>query len=124
VILKVRGQVDPDREWESFVVTEDDYIDYLGRGDVAGAVPVGLAATLRRSHFLFLGYTMRDWNLRLVLGRMWGEHPMTYRSWAVHPEPRAAERELWRRVDVDLVEAALDVYVDTLSDAAGAGVAA
>jgi DNA-binding SARP family transcriptional activator len=124
VILKVRGQADPDREWESFVVTEDDYIDYLGRGDVAGAVPVGLAATLRRSHFLFLGYTMRDWNLRLVLGRMWGEHPMTYRSWAVHPEPRAAERELWRRVDVDLVEAALDVYVDTLSDAAGAGVAA
>ncbi|HEY3184402.1 MAG TPA: BTAD domain-containing putative transcriptional regulator [Gaiellaceae bacterium] len=123
VILKVRGQADPEREWESFVVTEDDYIDYLGRGDVAGAVPVGLAATLRRSHFLFLGYTMRDWNLRLVLGRMWGEHPLTYRSWAVHPEPRAAERELWRRVDVDLVEATLDVYVDTLADASGVGAA-
>jgi DNA-binding SARP family transcriptional activator len=124
VILKVRGQADPEREWESFVVTEDDYIDYLGRGDVAGAVPVGLAATLRRSHFLFLGYTMRDWNLRLVLGRMWGEHPLTYRSWAVHPEPRAAERELWRRVDVDLVEAGLDVYVDTLADASGVGAVA
>ena len=31
VILKLHGQVDrsPEREWESFVVTEDDYIDYL-----------------------------------------------------------------------------------------------
>jgi DNA-binding SARP family transcriptional activator len=124
VILKVRGQADADREWESFVVTEDDYIDYLGRGDVAGAVPVGLAATLRRSHFLFLGYSMRDWNLRLVLGRMWGEHPVSYRSWAVHPEPRPAERELWRRVDVDLVEAALGLYVDALADTVGVGVTA
>src|SRR5215203_293860 len=51
VILKVRGQMDETatRDWESFVVTEDDHIDYLGRADVASRVPVGLAATLRRS---------------------------------------------------------------------------
>ena len=32
VLLKLHGAVDPfpDREWESFVITEDDYIDYLG----------------------------------------------------------------------------------------------
>ena len=31
VILKIHGGVDPapDREWDSFVVSEDDYIDYL-----------------------------------------------------------------------------------------------
>ena len=89
VILKVRGQIDrtPTRDWESFVVTEDDHIDYLGRA--AAQVPIGLAATLRRSHFLFLGYTMRDWCLRLVLGRIWGDAPAAYRAWAVHPAPRA-----------------------------------
>jgi hypothetical protein len=121
VILKVRGQIDssPAREWESFVVTEDDYLEFLSAADVAGGVPVGLAATLRRSHFLFLGYTMRDWSLRAVLGRMWGEQPVTYRSWAVHPDPRAAERELWRRVDVDLLEWPLDAYAAALADAFG-----
>ena len=33
IILKLHGAVDPlpEREWESFVITEDDYIDYLGR---------------------------------------------------------------------------------------------
>ena len=48
VILKLHGQVDRGarREWESFVVTEDDYIDYLTRTDLAGAVPVSLAAKL------------------------------------------------------------------------------
>ena len=92
VILKLHGQVDrgPEREWESFVVTEDDYIDYLAQTEVASAVPVALAAKLRRSHFLFLGYTMADWNLRVLLHRLWGDQPLSYRSWAVQPEAEAA----------------------------------
>ncbi len=125
VILKIRGHVDTlDGASDSFVVTEDDYIDYLGRADVASGVPVGLAATLRRSHFLFLGYTIRDWHLRLVLGRMWGGDVLAYRSWAVHPGPGPAERELWSRLDVDLVETPLELYVQALADAVGAPAAA
>ena len=74
VLLKLHGAVDPfpERSWESFVITEDDYIDYLGRSDVVSSVPVALAAHLRRSHFLFIGYEMVDWNLRLVMHRVWG----------------------------------------------------
>ena len=85
ILLKLHGAVDPlpEREWESFVITEDDYIDYLGRSELTAVVPVALAARLRRSHFLFLGYEMADWNLRLILNRIWGERPVAYRSWAV-----------------------------------------
>jgi len=117
VILKLHGGVDPTpaRALESFVVTEDDYIDYLAYGDIGGAVPVALAAKLRRSHFLFLGYGMRDWNLRLVLGRIWGREGASYRSWAVQPEMRPLERQFWRARDVDLLEVALDDYAGALS---------
>jgi DNA-binding SARP family transcriptional activator len=116
VVLKLHGQVERTaaREWESFVVTEDDYIDYLAQTDIAGAVPVALAATLRRSHFLFLGYTMADWNLRVVLHRLWGDQPLSYRSWAVQPEPKPLEREFWRRRDVDVVELAFEQYTEAL----------
>jgi DNA-binding SARP family transcriptional activator len=121
VILKLHGQVDrgPEREWESFVVTEDDYIDYLSQSNVAAAVPVGLAAKLRRSHFLFLGYTMADWNLRVVLNRLWSDHPLSYRSWAVQPEAKPLEREFWRRRDVDVQELPLERYVELLAAQAG-----
>jgi DNA-binding SARP family transcriptional activator len=121
VILKLHGQVDrgPDREWESFVVTEDDYIDYLSRSDVAGAVPVALAAKLRRSHFLFLGYTMGDWNLRVILNRLWSDQPLSYRSWAVQPKAQPLEREFWRRRDVDVHDLPLERYVETLAGYAG-----
>jgi DNA-binding SARP family transcriptional activator len=116
ILLKLHGAVDPypDREWESFVITEDDYIDYLGRSDVAAAVPVALAARLRRSHFLFLGYEMVDWNLRLVLHRVWGNRPVAYRSWAVDPEPTPLERAFWRRFDVEVVAVDPDAYVGLL----------
>jgi DNA-binding SARP family transcriptional activator/class 3 adenylate cyclase len=117
VVLKLHGQVDrtPEREWESFVVTEDDYIDYLAQTDVIGAVPVALAARLRRSHFLFLGYRMSDWNLRVILNRLWGDNPLNYRSWAVQPAPLSLEREFWRRRDVDVLDLPLEDYATALA---------
>ena len=116
VILKLHGQVErtPARTWESFVVTEDDYIDYLTQTEVAAAVPVSLAAKLRRSHFLFLGYTMADWNLRVILHRLWGDQPLSYHSWAVQPEPKPLEREFWHRRDVDVLELSFEQYAETL----------
>ena len=121
IILKLHGQVGStdDREWESFVVTEDDYIEYLAQSEVASLVPVALGAKLRRSHFLFLGYTMADWNLRLLLHRLWGDQPLSYRSWAVQPEPMPLEREFWRRRDVDVLEIPLERYVEALGREAG-----
>jgi DNA-binding SARP family transcriptional activator len=116
ILLKLHGAVDPlpEREWESFVITEDDYIDYLGHSELTAVVPVALAARLRRSHFLFLGYDMADWNLRLILNRIWGERPVGYRSWAVQRSPSPLAQAFWRRFDV----AALDVdprsYVELL----------
>ena len=116
VILRLHGRVDQEdgREWESFVVTEDDYIGYLAPGELASAIPVGLAARLRRSHFLFLGYALRDWHMRLLLNRMWGDEMVGYRSWSVQPEASSLEKEFWRRRGLDVFETPLDDYVREL----------
>jgi DNA-binding SARP family transcriptional activator len=116
IILKLRGAVDllPEREWESFVITEDDHIDYLGRGDLIAAVPVSVAATLRRSHFLFLGYDLVDWNLRLVLGRIWGGGPLAYTSWAVEAKPSPLERAFWRQRQVEVIDIEPARFVELL----------
>jgi DNA-binding SARP family transcriptional activator len=125
VVLKLHGGLDPmpARGQPSFVVTEDDYISYLAYGDVGGAIPVALAAKLRRSHFLFLGYGMREWSLRLVLDRIWGGEPLAYRSWAVLTEARPLERQFWRARDVDLLEQRLEEYVEALGRHVGIGIA-
>jgi hypothetical protein len=116
ILLKLHGAVDPlpEREWESFVITEDDYIDYLGHSELTAVVPVSLAAKLRRSHFLFLGYEMADWNLRLILNRIWGERPVAYRSWAVQRSTTPLAQAFWRRYDVTALDVDPQAYVELL----------
>jgi DNA-binding SARP family transcriptional activator len=106
VLLRLRGVADPtlERVWESLVVTEDDHIDYPGPTELEGAIPVTLAARLRRSHLLFLGYDLADWNLRLVVSRLRGGRPAPYASWAVRDAPTPLELAFWRGLDTRAVE--------------------
>ncbi len=117
VLLKIHGQVDRDaaRERESFAVCEDDHIDYLAGLEAAGTVPVQIAARLRRSHLLFVGYSVDDWSLRVFLRRVWGHDRLAYRSWAVQPSAEAVARELWHERGVEAYDVAIQAYAEELA---------
>jgi len=123
VVLKIHGEVDldPARDAESFVVSEDDYIGYLAETGIAGVLPVTVAARLRRSHFLFLGYGLVDWSFRVFLQRLWPDEQPAYCSWAVQPGATGLEREFWRRRAVEVVDLPLDGEVDRLRGVITAG---
>ena len=54
IILKIHGDVDrSNAERDSYVITEDHYIDYLKHTEISSLVPAIVAAKLRRSNFLF-----------------------------------------------------------------------
>ena len=113
LILKLHGAVDrTDPKVDSYVITEDDYIDYEER------IPVNVRARMADSHFLFLGYSLRDWNLRVILSRIWEGRRLASQSWAVQRENgriSEIEQKLWRsRGDVDLLYVGLDEYVAKL----------
>ena len=116
VLLKIHGEVDlePARDSESFVVSEDDYIAYLAETGIGGVLPVTVAARLRRSHFLFLGYGLVDWSFRVFLQRLWPDEQPGYRSWAVQPQASALERDFWRRRAVELIDSPLEQEVERL----------
>jgi SIR2-like domain len=117
VILKIHGAVDRrNAERDSFVITEDHYIDYLARNDVSSLIPITLAARLQRSHFLFLGYSLRDWNLRVILRRIWGSQALTWKSWAIQLEAQPIDEEFWRGRGVEILHAKLDEYVVRLTE--------
>jgi hypothetical protein len=90
---------------DNFVITEDDYIGYLTQSPVASLIPLQILNKIRESHFLFLGYRMRDWTLRVFLQRIWGEQQVDARSWALEgPGLDVVERELWDHFGVHVVE--------------------
>jgi hypothetical protein len=116
ILLRVHGGSDRygDRDRESYVVSEDDYIDFLAGTQPSALLPVGLAARLRRSHFLFLGYELEEWTLRVFLRRLWGEERLAYRSWAVGSASDPVAAEYWRRRGVEPIDVALDPFVAEL----------
>ena len=95
----------PEREWESFVVTEDDYIDYLGRSDLA-AVGAGRARGAACG-----GATSSSSATRWSTGTSGSSctasgatAPSPIARGRVDPEPTALERAFWRRFDVDVLD--------------------
>ena len=117
MILKIHGAVDRiAAERDSYVITEDHYIDFLARTDISNLVPVTLVAKLKRCNFLFLGYSLRDWNLRVILHRIWGEQKLSWKSWAIQLDPDPMEEEFWRKRGVDILNVRLEEYIATLSE--------
>jgi SIR2-like domain len=57
-------------------------------------IPKPLVAKLRTSSILFLGYSLRDWNLRAIFHRIWQEEKLGWTSWAIRrPLPALTAEE-------------------------------
>lgn len=120
VIVKLHGAIDRrDTGEDSFVISEDDYIDFLATGsEIADLLPVEVAAKLNgKTHFLFLGYGLRDWNLRVILRRIWGRQVLKEVSWAVLDRIDDVDRKWWQRWGpMEILEVPLGAYVPRLRE--------
>lgn len=119
VIVRISGTVtDPSAgyPWEdNYVITEDHYIDYLSSLPVEQVVPGQILAKLRRANYLFLGYTIADWRLRVFLQRIWkGPRLGRAKYWAIEREPNLLERDLWQQAGVSLYQSSLTDYLNGL----------
>jgi hypothetical protein len=118
VIVKIHGGVlhgaplQHRREHKaSFVITEDDYIAYLTRDSLANLVPYQILQKLRESHYLFLGYGVRDWSLRVFLRRIWQKG---MKGAAVQRRLDSVDKGFWEELDVERIDTSLDAYVQQL----------
>jgi hypothetical protein len=117
VIAKILGTVNRDkRHGDSFVVTEDDYLGYLSDDDIGQLLPADIAERLTQTHFVFFGCSL-DWNLRLVLSRLFPDDSWGWSSWAVLPSPESIEERSWSRRRVEVQAAPLEEYIDRLGAA-------
>jgi len=122
VIYKMHGTVQPKTDkWDSFVITEEDYVDFLSRMMTNAAVPSLFYEYFRTRSFLFLGYSLKDWNLRVVLKKL--DRYLTYNragydeeeellpSWSIQRDPSELERTLWEKRNVNIFDMELDDFV-------------
>ncbi|HLG13983.1 MAG TPA: SIR2 family protein [Blastocatellia bacterium] len=116
VIYKMHGTVDAIKnEWNSYVITEDDYVDFLARMTEKTAVPpMFMKHCDENRQFLFLGYGLKDWNFRVVLRDLM-KRKRGRRSWAIQVRPTRLEARLWDNRGVDIYDMDINTLVERLS---------
>lgn len=114
-LLKIHGAIDrEDPAMDSFVIAEDHYIDYMARTQLSRVLPITLLERLQESSILFMGYGLKDWNLRVFLRRLWGDTEPMYARWAVQRAPAELDLKYWQRHGVEVIDGDLKDYVETL----------
>jgi hypothetical protein len=136
IIYKMHGSINrPHESYDSFVITEEDYIDFLARMTGGAAVPARLMLDFQTRPFLFLGYGLADWNLRVMLRNLRtgvasvaeeageadaGTSPARAapesdrRSWAIQLNPSPLEEKLWVSRNVNMYNMSIEDFIGRL----------
>jgi hypothetical protein len=132
IIYKMHGGIDEARKpWNGCVITEEDYVDFLSRMTGQSAIPARFMMHFRECRFLFLGYGLTDWNLRVMLKNiqnvMASPKPAEEQSpaspireedrkaWAIQYRPLDLEKVLWQKRNVNIYDMKVDDFVKGLS---------
>jgi len=103
---------------DTLVVTEADYVRFLARLCGKSVPPPSIAThILQERRMLFLGYSMADWNLRVILYQLKERNPKDRevpRSWGVRMNVSELERQFWDKRDVALFDMDLAEFVTRL----------
>ena len=116
VLFKIHGHIGRMRRTDdTFVITEEDYVTFLGRmGSENSVIPADLVNLMQSRTLLFLGYGLRDWNFRVLLDRLTRIRVQAMRSYAIAYDIDAAESRLWDQRNVKVFSADLNEFVPML----------
>jgi hypothetical protein len=119
IIYKMHGSADLEvQDRGSYLITEDDYVQFLARMVANTAIPALFAEHFKTSHLLFLGYGLQDWNLRVVLHKIWQEWPSRRAAWAIQHRALPLEKEFWGRRQLTIYEKTIDELMLHLTEKA------
>jgi NAD-dependent SIR2 family protein deacetylase len=89
LVYKLHGSLD---DVDSMVITEDNYIDFLiSLIEGNPKLPDAISAIFRTDSILFIGYGLKDWNIRVLLRYFRKDDDI--RSFAVQRDLRVAANE-------------------------------
>lgn len=124
---RLTGRVKEDATQEfvdSIVLTEADYVEFL-EDDRLNKVPSRVLDLMRRSNLLFLGYSLEDWNFRVLLQRLHRiqikQKQSRKRHWACRlmEQPDEVEQRFWNQRGVELYPISLHIFLERLTESLG-----
>jgi hypothetical protein len=134
IVFKLHGSIDrKNSEYDSYLITEEDYVDFLGRAQ-GDYIPAYIRRLMAGKKFLFLGYSLEDWNVRVILSKLLNSRRQTsdggnveprsdddyrkndgeLRYWAVVRGRNDAEQRVWQAKNLNIYSMDLRVFTEKL----------
>jgi hypothetical protein len=99
---------------DSIVLTENDYTDFMAQ-DLIRSIPTCIVDILRKNRLLFLGYSLSDWNFRVLLRKISNiqknENISLKKHWAILLNTDDVETAFWDHRGVRVYCASLDEFL-------------
>jgi hypothetical protein len=119
VIIKLRGTVDNQRRFDSFIITEDDYLNFLTRLTNQTDLLRVFSPFWKESAYLFWGYGLPSFNLRVLLKslmRSWRlDRDSRRRAWIFESNPTRFGIEFWRSQSAEIYKGIRNEFVNDLA---------
>ena len=115
ILFKMHGSINrKEQQKDGYLITEGDYVDYLGR-DGGDYIPIYIDSLMSGKYILFLGYSLEDWNVRVILSKLLKKiQPGDARCWAVVFGRSEEEQEIWKTDHLNIYAMDLLEFTDKL----------
>jgi hypothetical protein len=114
IVYKIHGTAHRQGQYEpGYLITEGHYLQFLGRMTEDDLVPPAIGEAFSKRHFLFLGYGLRDWNVRIILRQLHSSFSGRA-SWWIDPYASRLDDEFWRRQGIFLFRVTNEQFVRDL----------
>ena len=116
ILFKMHGSINrKEQQKDGYLITEGDYVDYLGR-DGGAYIPIYIDSLMQGKNILFLGYSLEDWNVRVILSKLLKKiKPTDARCWAIVLGRSQEEQEIWRTDHLNIYTTDLLEFSDNLA---------
>lgn len=119
VVYKIHGCLNPEltEEDEGVIISDDDYVNYVSQMSTNdGAIPAYVNSAMQGKPFLFLGYSLNDWNVRSIFETLRKQRNPTrkIRDFSVMYSVRDFEKIFFDKNNVQIFRTDLKNYIDGL----------
>lgn len=116
VIYKLHGCLNPalNETDDGVVISDNDYVDYISQmNSLHGSIPAYVNALMQNKAFLFLGYSLNDWNVRSVFETMRKKRgeDFTDQDYSVMSYVGPFEKLFFQRNSITILNTDLNSYV-------------
>ncbi len=117
VIYKIHGSIYPDYKFEddNIIISDMDYINFISQKS-SQHIPSTVTSLIGQKRFMFLGYSLNDWNIRSILKKIFEKRQSEMKDYAILKSYSEFEKLYFERNGINICTVELKEFFSKISE--------